>query len=288
MAEKHPIILPSDHVVSELLVGHFHQKVHHQGRGITISEIRSGGFWILGLNRIVKRTIHRCILCRKLRGRVGEQMMADLPVDRLSPCPPFTNVGCDCFGPFKIKNGRNEVKRYGVLFTCLVSRAVHIEMCFSLSSDSFFSAFRRFISIRGPASLLRCDQGTNFMGAYNDILKLGCEMIPNPPASSHRGGAWERMVGASRRVIEGILMDHGTKLDDEGLLTILHEAANIVNSRPLNIHNINDPNLEPLNANQLLNMKSGVVIAPPTLSSTTSDLYALKRWKRVQYLANLF
>ena len=169
-----------------------------------------------------------------------------------------------------------------------MSRAFHFEMCFSLSSNSFCSAFRRFISIRGPASLLRCDQGTNFMGAYNDILKLGCEMIPNPPASSHRGGAWERMVEASRRVIEGILMDHGTQLDDEGLLTILHEAANIVNSRPLNIHNINDPNLEPLNANQLLNMKSGVVIAPPTLSSKTSDLYALKRWKRVQYLANLF
>ena len=131
-------------------------------------------------------------------------------------------------------------------------------------------------------------KGKHFVGASADLLKMGCEMKFNPPSASHCGGVWERMIGSSRRVIEGILIEHGHQLDDESLMTIFSETANIVNSRPLNVQNLNDPNMEPLTANHLLTMKSKVITAPPTLSGTSSDLYALKRWKRVQYLANLF
>ena len=100
---------------------------------------------------------------------------------------------------------------------------MHIEICFSLSTDSFVNAFRRFISVRGPAKLLRCDQGKNFVGASADLLKMGCEMKFNPPVASHCGGVWERMIGSSRRVIEGILIDHGHQLDDESLMTIFFQ-----------------------------------------------------------------
>ena len=91
--------------------------------------------------------------------------MADLPSDRCEESTPFSYVAVDFFGPFYIKEGRKTLKRYGCLFTCLSSRAVHIEVANSLSTDSSVNALRRLMSIRGPIRLLRCDRGTNFVGA---------------------------------------------------------------------------------------------------------------------------
>ena len=190
---------------------------------------------------MVKALIRSCVTCSRLRGQPCEQKMADLPHDRLCPSPPFLYCACDLFGPFLVKAGRYKVKRYAVIFTCLSSRSVHLEPVFSLSSDSFFNAFRRLVSVRGPVQELRCDQGTNLMGSRNELLKMGCELKPNPPKSSHRGGAWERMIGSARRVIEGILMEHSSHIDDEGFATLLFEAASVVNSRPLSVENIGDP-----------------------------------------------
>jgi hypothetical protein len=166
---KHPIILPKEHHITKLLIQHFHQRVEHQGRGMTINEIRSNGFWILGCRSVVGHIIQKCVTCRKLRARLQIQKMADLPEDRLEPQPPFTYCGVDLFAPFTVKEGRKELKRYGVLFTCLASRAVHIEVANALTTDSFINALRRFISIRGQIRILRCDQGTNFVGAKNEF-----------------------------------------------------------------------------------------------------------------------
>ena len=73
--------------------------------------------------------------------------MADLPEERITYAPPFTYCGVDLFGPFQIKQGRKEVKRYGVLFTCLASRGVHIETADSLETDSFMNALRRAVRL---------------------------------------------------------------------------------------------------------------------------------------------
>ena len=90
--------------------------------------------------------------------------MADLPEDRLTPeKPPFSFVGIDYFGPLEVKQGRSRVKRYGCLFTCLRTRAIHIEIAHSLGTDSMVNALRRFISIRGCPKRIRSDQGTNLI-----------------------------------------------------------------------------------------------------------------------------
>ena len=99
--------------------------------------------------------------------------MANLPKERLtSGDPPFTNVGVDYFGPFYVRQGRSNVKRYGCLFTCLVVRAVHIEVVNSLDTDSFINALRRFINLRGCPTTVYSDNGTNFQAGERELREL--------------------------------------------------------------------------------------------------------------------
>ena len=77
------------------------------------------------------------------------QNIADLPPERVDSSPPFTYCDMDCFGPFLIKQGRRVHKRYGLLFTCFFSRAVHIEILDDMSTDAFINGLRCFITIHG-------------------------------------------------------------------------------------------------------------------------------------------
>lgn len=104
--EKNPIILPGKHHISRLLVQHYHESVHHQGRMFTEGGVRSAGLWITGGKRLVSSVIHKCVICRKLRGHFGCQKMSDLPVDRVEQTYPFSCVGVDVFGPWYVVSRR--------------------------------------------------------------------------------------------------------------------------------------------------------------------------------------
>ena len=304
---KHPIILPKKGQVTELIVCHHHHSVEHQGHRITHNEIRSTGYWIIGGGSAVSSHISRCVKCQKLTAAPQEQKMADLPEDRLEPSPPFTFSAVDYFGPWFVKEGRKQLKRYGVLFTCLCSRAIHLEVSNTLSTDSFINAYRRFIGRRGPVRQLRSDQGTNFVGAMNELqqalselnheqireelLKSSCDWVKfkmNVPHANHMGGVWERQIRTVRSVLASLLERHGSQLDDESLRTFMVEAEAIVNCRPLTVDSISSSQFsEPLTPNHLLTMKSKVVLPPPG-DFQRVDLYLSKRWRRVQYLVNEF
>ncbi|XP_057709746.1 uncharacterized protein LOC130927761 [Corythoichthys intestinalis] len=297
---KHPVILPRKGHVSSLLAKHYHERAYHQGRGITVNELRSNGYWILGCSKLVSSLIFKCVKCRKFRRRTEQQIMADLPEERMETSPPFTYCGMDSFGPFYIKDGRKELKRYGLVITCMCSRAIHIEMLEDLSTDAFINALRAFIAIRGPVRQIRCDQGTNFIGARNEFVdafkemdqgqleRLECEFVMNTPASSHMGGVWERQIRTIRSVLGSILEQSGKQLDGPSLRTFLYEVMAIVNSRPLTTDHLCDPSgPEPLTPNHILTMKS-TIIAPPPGKFVREDLYLRKRWRRVQLLANTF
>lgn len=297
---KHPAILPKGIHISNLLIQHYHQRVQHQGRGITMNELRSNGIWILGCNQAVSSYIYKCVKCRKLRRCTEEQRMADLPRERMEATPPFTYCGMDCFGPFYIKEGRKELKRYGLLFTCLCSRAVHIELLDNMTTDAFINALRTFIALRGNVRQLRSDQGTNFVGAKREFFEavkemaqerlkgLGCEFVMNTPSASHMGGTWERHIRTIRSVLTSILDQSSRRLDSSSLRTYLYEVMAIINSRPLTTHLLNDPaGPQPLTPNHILTMKSSMVLVPPG-RFMKEDLYLKKRWRRVQYLAEEF
>ncbi|XP_031549049.1 uncharacterized protein LOC116286634 [Actinia tenebrosa] len=304
---KHPILMPKNDHVTTLLVRHYHHGEQHQGYGITHNAIRQAGFHIINGRSVVSSVIAKCVPCRKMRGKFQEQKMSDLPSERVDPSPPFTYSGMDVFGPFMVKEGRKELKRWGLIFTCLASRAIHLETLNTMSLESFINALRRFIARRGKVRQIRSDQGTNFVGAKNELVAAldeldrepikqflssqDCDIIDfnmNVPHASHMGGIWERQIRTTRSVHTSLLQDRGTQLDDESFRTLLTEAENIVNGRPLTVENLADPlSGEPLTPNQLLTLKTQVVLPPPGRFDTP-DLYSKKRWRRVQYLANQF
>lgn len=233
--------------------------------------------------------------------------MADLPCDRMEPGPPFTFVGIDTFGPWpivfrKTRGGQSNQNRWAILFTCLVSRAVHIELVEQLSSFSFINALRRFVAVRGPVKQYRSDRGTNFVGAASELsidahfvetgsvgqclAKNGASWLFNPPHASHFGGVWERMIGACRKILDGILLQNKYELTHEVLSTFMLEVCAILNARPL-VPVSSDPD-EPavLSPSVLLTHKPSS-LDPQLPKFELKD--ALKaQWKFVQHLADSF
>ncbi len=300
---KHPAILPKSCHVSLLIAKHYHEKIHHQGRGMTMNSLRSAGYWIIGASALISSILYKCVICRRLRGKPATQLMADLPVERLENTAPFTHCGLDCFGPFMVQECRRILKRYGLIITCLSSRSVHIEVLDDMTTDCFLNGLRCLISIRGTVSSIWSDQGSNFVGATNELnetLKnVKSEKLKNfleankiefhmkAPHSSHMGGVWERQIRTIRSILSEMMHQFSNRIDTTTLRTFMYEAMAIINSRPLSPQNLSDPHLEPLTPNHLLMMKSKIVLHPPG-DFVKEDMYARKRWKKVQYLAQEF
>ena len=203
-----------------------------------------------------------------------------------------------------MKEGRKEVKRYGALFTCMASRSIHIEVAHSLDTDSFLQALQRFISRRGPIRELRSDQGTNFVGAQNELKKALQEMdddqikaellkhdidwVRNPATASNFGGVWERQIRSARNVMAALMREHGHSLDDEVLRTLMCEAEAVVDNRPLTVDTLSDPlSPLPLTPSTLLTGKTKLVLPPPG-KFQREDVYCKQRWRCVQHIAYEF
>ena len=297
---KHPVILPKSHHIVPLIIRHYHHVSGHSGVEHVLSLIREK-FWIVGARTAVRRCLNACVPCKRRQAPVGEQKMADLPLDRITPDkPPFTYVGVDCFGPFLIRRGRTEVKRYGVLYTCLVVRAVHIEVAHNLDTDSFLNSFRRFVARRGSPELIRSDNGGNFVSGERELnrsikewnqekiadflLQRNVQWVFNPPCGSHHGGPWERCIRTVRKVLNALVREQ--VLDDEGLSTFMCEAESIVNSRPLTKVSDDVRDLEPLTPNHLLLFRYSQSFPPGIFAK--EDIYSRRRWRQVQYLSDVF
>ena len=166
---KHQLILPRNHRVSDLILEDVHIQSNHQGRNHVLAVLREK-YWILGAGVKIKQLMKRCIVCRRLRCKLNEQMMADLPSNSVKPDdPPFTHTGMDYFWLFNIKQGRSIRKSYSVLFTCMNSRAVHIEIADSMDTSSCINTLRRFLARRGHVKEIISDNGTNFVGANHQL-----------------------------------------------------------------------------------------------------------------------
>ncbi|XP_065926153.1 uncharacterized protein [Magallana gigas] len=264
--QKHPIIIDRKSHAAILLVRHYHEKVQHQGRVFTEGALRSHGFWIIGAKKIINSVLHKCVICRKLRRPPSQQIMADLPADRVVPSPPFTIVGVDVFGPWNIvarttRGGLAHSKRWAVLFSCLTSRAIHIEVIEELSKSR---------------PVKKC-MSTN-----------GAKWTFNPPHASHMAGSWERMIGIARKILDALLLNTKTKeLTHEVLCTFMCEVTAIMNSRPICPISTDPEDPVIISPSMLLTQKDFSVDLMRVDFHNIKDMY-VSQWKHVQYLSNMF
>ncbi|XP_053691213.1 uncharacterized protein LOC128739741 [Sabethes cyaneus] len=288
---KHPILLPKQHPVTDLIIASIHQKFCHMNHQTTLNEIRRR-FYVPGLKSAYKRVRERCQLCKIRQVKPEAPEMSGLPSERLQAfCRPFSYVGIDYFGP--IESGKTVV-------TCLTMRAVHLEVAHSLTTDSCILAIRNFIARRGTPVQIVSDRGTNFIGASRE-LKEALQQVNqdklmdyfvtpdtkwsfNPPASPHFGGVWERLVQSVKKALKHLQVTRTPT--DEILRNTLTEIELIINSRPLTELPLNDEFSQALTPNDIL-IGSSDGSKPPIAYDDSS--YAVKHtWKMSQVYANRF
>ena len=299
---KHPTILPGTHQVTKVLIEHYHRKNGHVGSEHVYSLIRER-FWIISARNAIRQVCHNCFFCKVRRAKEQFPYMADLPLFRAAiEEPAFNHCGVDIIGPTLVKQGRKQLKRWIVLFTCLTVRCIHLDVVDTCETDSFINALRRFTNRRGCPSVMYSDNGTNFRGATSElkefVLKLekDAEKITNfatekkikwtfnPPSAPHMGGAWERLVRSSKEVMYGLVKDH--VLTDPQLYTVLTEVEMIVNSRPLTHLSEDITDFEALTPNHVL---LGAHRNWSSIADTSEqDLTSRRKWKQVQALRAMF
>ena len=162
-AEQHPLILPRKSAVSGAIIQWSHNSIAHGARGLTQNHLWDNGIWITSANAAVRGVIYRCVTCRKLRGKMGFQKMADLPVERCTKGSSFTYCGVDMFDPYLIKERKSQLKTYGALLTCFSYRVIHIELTNALDTNSFILALRRFMAKRYAVKSIWSHNETNFV-----------------------------------------------------------------------------------------------------------------------------
>ncbi|XP_063534930.1 uncharacterized protein LOC134744912 [Cydia strobilella] len=297
---KRPIILDGKHQVARLLAKHYHEKAAHDQQETVVNDLKQK-YWIVKLRSTVKFVASRCMICKLRKAKPEVPRMGDLPAARMAHHQrPFTYSGCDLFGPIEVTVGRHRENRYGVLFTCLTVRAVHIEIVHSLTTDSMIMALRRMAARRGWPRYLYSDNGTNLRGADSELKKavqeLDDEVLKReaanegiqwsfiPPASPHWGGAWERLVRSVKTSLKVIFKERAPK--DETLSTFIAEVENIVNCRPLTHVSVEPGSDEALTPNHFL---LGTSSSLPVLGCfDVNDLHLRKQWRKSQLLADMF
>ena len=251
-----PILLPDKHPVTDLIIRQAHHQVLHAGTRATLTHLRET-YWIVRGRQQVKRVINSCVICKKLNSRSFDELPACLPLERVREADPFQNVGVDFAGPLYVRPfNYDEIKRanpgepmvmektYIALFTCAVTRAVHLELVPNLTTTEFLLTLRAFIGRRGVPSVIYSDNAPTFKQTSRFLQALQSDPKVNDYLADHHikwkfsanlapwwGGFWERMVATTKAALIKTLGNANVTFRQLQVLLIEVEAA--VNSRPL-------------------------------------------------------
>ena len=242
---KYPITIPKEHRLTELIVQQCHKEIHHCRVRATLNRLRTK-YWVVKGRQMVKKTISNCVICKKLEGKPYKvAQAADLPDFRVREAAPFSKVGVDFAGPLFAKcckDGTDKV--YIALFSCCVTRAIHLELVRDLSAETFLCSFRRFVARRGVPSLIVSDNAKTFKASEKAIRRLFNQPKVKSEMQTKRvtwkfnlerapwwGGFFERMVRSMKRCLRRVLGN--AKLTVDELNTVLVEVEGTLNARPL-------------------------------------------------------
>ena len=297
---RHPVILSPKERLTELIVFQMHIDCAHPSVDQMCCEVLRQ-YWIPQGKRTIQKILNKCYICRKYKAVGRPPKMAALPYYRLrAGYPAFTHTGVDYFGPIEVTIFRRKVKRWVCLFTCLSSRAVNLQMAYSMETDSFLIAMNKFELSRGTPASYQSDNGTNFVGAERELAEClksfdqaaiterlarkGVTWSFNPPAAPHFGGAWERMVRCAKRALFFVLPKR--TLTDEMLTNAIAQVENLLNSRKLTKISSDPSDPECLTPHHLLLGRANPNLPPDVF--TNADLSSKKRWRQVQAFTNDF
>ena len=242
---KNPILLPTKHGFTELVVRSKHFAVHHDGTPATLAAVRER-YWIIKGRSLVRKIIRRCTICRRYDGKpFSSPVVPDLPAERTSTEPPFSNTGIDFAGPLYVQGaGSTETKVYICLFTCASTRAIHLELTKELSAAAFLLAFRCFTSRRGLPKIIMSDNAKTFKHCSHEIMKITRAQEVRHYMTNQQvewkfivekapwwGGYWECLVRSVKRCLKKTI--GRATLSFEELATVLVEIESTLNNRPL-------------------------------------------------------
>ena len=254
------MILPKEHHITRRVVADVHYCCRHAGVNHVLAQVRSR-YWVIDGGLEVKNWDHEYKSSERRRAKPATQIMAPLPTSRLG-MPTIAVATCcmDYAGPFVMKITRRvPAKRYLCLFTCPATRAIHLEMAFSLTTADFLKAFSRMVATRGNPEEVISDNGTNFVGAERELREVIQSLHQtrnaddaankeikwswNPPLGSHFGDVFESLIKVAKKTLEVIVRN--SALNDDELQTAIKEAEALTNSRPLSYEGT-DPRDEPV------------------------------------------
>ena len=261
---KFPILLPTNHPFTKLVVLSIHHQQLHSGVNSTLTAVRQR-FWIPRARQLIRKILRKCVICRKQGGK--PYTIPDpppLPKWRLEDSPPFTVTGVDFTGALYVKTSSIENKVYVCLFTCANTRAIHLEVVEDLSKGTFLKAFRRFVSRRSLPRKMVSDNATTYLSAAEELKRLldsvslketlshhGCDWIFIPKRAPWYGGFWERLIGLTKNALKKVLGRAQVTLSE--LQTIIVEIEAILNDRPLTYVSADIDDEEALTPSHLLN-----------------------------------
>jgi len=263
-ATKHPILLPRSHPFTSLVVQDAHSRVCHNGVKETLTEVRSR-YWIVKGHSLTRAIVHKCMTCKKYEAVPFEgPPPPPLPQFRIKEDPAFTYTGVDFAGPLFVRSGTSSgtSKVWICVFTCLVTRAVHLDIVCDLSTDTFLRCLKRFTSRRGLPQKFLSDNGKTFKAAarflstiFKDdtvqrhLANQGTQWIFNVEYAPWWGGVFERMVRSTKRCLRKMVGRANLTRDE--LLTAVIEIEGVINSRPLSYVSSTDLE-EPLTPSHLV------------------------------------
>lgn len=253
-SQKHPALLPRDSRVTELIIQYEHAKNLHAGPRLVLSSINQR-FWIVQGMRQVKKVLHKCIICFRLKATSSKQLMGSLPHDRVNVCRPFQKIGMDFAGPISVKFARVRkpviTKGYVCVFVCFVTKAIHLELASDLKTETFLACLNRFVSRRGlptdiysdNASTFRCaktqldelyklqNSDTHQKQVYDFAAQKGINFHFLPCYSPNFAGLAEAGVKSMKFHLKRVMQT--SSLTYEELNTLLCQIEAVLNSRPL-------------------------------------------------------